>query len=68
MSCDICGRGSCTQSFHSLWEQERYEKVIELFEQARSLRDELRDMDAPEEESDGASDVRCSSPGVNDNG
>lgn len=42
MSCDICGRGSCTESFHSLEEQERYEKVIEAFEKARELRAQVR--------------------------
>lgn len=42
MSCDICGRGSCCNSFHSLEEQERYEKVIAAFDRARELRDEVR--------------------------
>lgn len=42
MSCDICGRGNCTESFHSLEEQERYEKVIEAFEKARELRAKVR--------------------------
>jgi hypothetical protein len=26
MSCRICGRNSCTESFHSLEEQEKYEE------------------------------------------
>ena len=43
MSCDICGKGNCTESFHSTVEQERYEKVIELFERARELREKIRD-------------------------
>lgn len=42
MSCDICGRGSCVPSFHSLEEQERYEKVIEAFDRARELRARLQ--------------------------
>ncbi len=42
MSCDICGRSSCCNSFHSLAEQEKYEKVIELFDKARELREEIR--------------------------
>lgn len=42
MSCDICGRGSCCTSFHSLDEQNRYEKVIEAFDRARDLRAEVR--------------------------
>jgi len=29
MSCEICGRGSCTRSFHSLSEQEDFEKTDE---------------------------------------
>lgn len=51
MACDICGRGSCTESFHSLEEQERYEKVIEAFEKARELRAQLRaELEAEEAE------------------
>ena len=41
--CDICGRGSCCESFHSLEEQQRYEKVIEAFDRARELRQQVRD-------------------------
>jgi len=26
MACRICGRGSCTESFHSIEEQEQYEE------------------------------------------
>jgi len=26
MACRICGRSSCTESFHSIEEQERYEE------------------------------------------
>ena len=43
MSCDICGRGNCCVSFHSLEEQNRYEKVIEAFDKARDLRQQIRD-------------------------
>lgn len=51
MSCDICGRSSCTESFHSLEEQKRYEKVCEAFERARQLRQQVRDqMDEEEAE------------------
>lgn len=42
MSCDICGRGNCCESFHSLEEQEKYVKVIEAFERARDLRNQVR--------------------------
>ncbi len=30
MSCVICGRGACAESFHSLDEQEDYEKHQQL--------------------------------------
>ena len=30
MACRICKRGACTESFHSIEEQERFEKVEEL--------------------------------------
>lgn len=40
--CDICGRGACTESFHSLEEQERYAEVIEAFDRARELRAKVR--------------------------
>jgi len=48
--CDICGRGSCATWMHSAEEQERYEKVIEAFEHARDLRDQVRDEDIDEQE------------------
>ncbi len=41
MACDICGRGSCTPSFHSLEEQEIYSEVIDLFDKARDLREKV---------------------------
>lgn len=43
MSCDICGRGACANWMHSSEEQEAYEKVIDAFDRARALRDEVRD-------------------------
>jgi transcription elongation factor Elf1 len=48
MSCDICGRGSCCPSFHSPEEQDRYAKVIEAFDKARELRDQVRNEEAAE--------------------
>ena len=42
MSCDICGKSACCVSFHSADEQEKYEKVIEAFEKARELREEIK--------------------------
>ena len=41
MGCDICDKESCCPSFHSLEEQERFEKVIEAFDRAREMRTEL---------------------------
>lgn len=52
MSCDICGRGSCTPAFHSLDEQERYEKVIDAFDHARELREQVRAQAEAEDEPD----------------
>lgn len=40
--CDICGRGSCANWMHSSDEQKRYEKVIDAFDRARALREEVR--------------------------
>jgi len=54
MSCDICGRGSCTPMFHSADEQRRFEKVIEAFDKARELRAQVNeelDEEARNEES-----------------
>lgn len=48
MSCHICGRGACCDSFHSLEEQTRYAKVIAAFEKAEDLRRELREQIAEE--------------------
>ena len=50
--CDICGRGACYPSFHSIEEQNRYEKVIEAFEHARGLREEVRQQIREEQESE----------------
>jgi transcription elongation factor Elf1 len=43
MSCDICGRGSCCESFHSIEEQFRYSKVVEAFDNAREMRAKVRE-------------------------
>lgn len=42
MSCDICSRSSCTNSFHSIEEQRRFSDVIDAFDRARDLRDNVR--------------------------
>mgnify|MGYP001213333085 FL=1 len=49
MSCDICGGSSCANYFHSTDEQERYAKVIELFERAREERDRVKNSETDEE-------------------
>jgi len=43
MACEICGRGNCTRSFHSLEEQEKYDKYSNKTE--RELISELIDRD-----------------------
>ena len=42
MTCKICNRYSCTESFHSLIEQERWERLYSMNE--RELRDEIIDL------------------------
>ena len=42
MSCDICGRRNCSRVFHSIAEQNKYEKVTEAFDKARELREQVR--------------------------
>lgn len=63
MACDICGRGNCTESFHLLEEQRRYENVINAFEKARELRakvrGELEDEEAEETQDDDANCIHC---------
>ncbi len=50
MSCAICGRGSCIPMFHSIEEQTEYEPVIEMFDRARELREEIRSRQNEEED------------------
>lgn len=38
MACEICGRASCTRSFHSLEEQEEFDKV----NQTDRIKDKMR--------------------------
>lgn len=55
MSCRICSRSSCTESFHSLEEQERFEKaskiaddpraIAELLSEIESLKTEIKERD-----------------------
>ena len=51
MSCPICGRGSCTESFHSIEEQERFDAVAgmdeyQLRREVVDLRLEIKDLKA----------------------
>ena len=48
--CDICGRGSCAAWMHSAEEQERYADVIEAFDRARDLRDQIRAEDIDDQD------------------
>lgn len=43
MSCEICGRGNCTRSFHSLEEQEEHDNVADVTKEyvQRALLDKL---------------------------
>ena len=42
MTCRICNRSSCTESYHSLAEQERWERLYSMNE--RELREEIIDL------------------------
>ena len=42
MTCRICARGSCTQSFHSLEEQEKYEVALDAYNDADDIKEENR--------------------------
>ena len=49
MSCRICGRGNCTESFHSIEEQEEFDKYAnmterELISEVISLSDEVQNL------------------------
>lgn len=41
MSCPICHRSSCIKSFHSLSEQERFDKKQEMSDDVDKLREEI---------------------------
>lgn len=46
--CAICGRGACSESFHSLEEQERYAPAIEAFEKYLEIREKIASQDEDE--------------------
>lgn len=39
MSCEICGRSSCTRSFHSIEAQERHDEKQEMSDDVDELRE-----------------------------
>ena len=41
MACQICGRNSCTRSFHSLEDQERFDEKQTMSSDVDDLRDEI---------------------------
>jgi hypothetical protein len=41
MGCEMCGRGNCTRSFHSLEEQQEFEKVNKTDEIKERLRNNI---------------------------
>ena len=43
MSCFICGRSACCQSFHSLEEQEAFEPAEEAYERFLEMREKCRE-------------------------
>lgn len=44
MSCSICRRGSCTRSFHSIEEQERFDAREEMSDDVETLREEVQEL------------------------
>lgn len=42
MSCEICGRGSCTRSFHSIEAQEEFDERQSMSDDVDTLREELQ--------------------------
>ena len=46
MSCEICGRVSCTRSFHALEEQERHDETYGKYEdKIDELKDRVKRLD-----------------------
>lgn len=43
MSCKICHRSSCTESFHSFEEQDKYDARQKMSDDVETLRQELQD-------------------------
>lgn len=41
MGCEICGRGACTRSFHSLEEQNEFDQVNKTDEIKENLRNSI---------------------------
>lgn len=50
MSCEICGRNSCSYSFHSIGEQERYDEQFSKHEDKISdLKDRISQLEKENE-------------------
>ena len=46
MSCEICKRGNCIRSFHSIQAQEEYDERQEMSEDVDDLRCEIQELKA----------------------
>lgn len=44
MTCEICGRGSCTRIFHSFEAQERHDTKLKMSDDVDELREEILDL------------------------
>lgn len=42
MSCEICGKGSCTRTFHSLAEQDEFDERQEMSDDVEGLQCEIQ--------------------------
>ena len=49
MSCEICGRGSCSRCFHPIDSQEEYDRLVEQYGAGHTL-SELLDMEEEQED------------------
>ncbi len=48
--CVICCRNSCCESFHSLEEQEKYQKALDAYNKFLEIRAEIRNSEDEENE------------------
>ena len=54
MSCEICGRSSCTRSFHSLEEQEAFDNIANVVKERckRIIYNAVNSVDGKHDEND----------------